>query len=123
MTAPLSAHGHWHLPVDERRSRQLGDELRERVADRREELEQLAERRDRVVRRQEGREHVPAAGRTCEDHALIGRGARQLGQRRRRAHDLEAAADDLLDLARRRDRDDDLAAPVALVEELQVEEQ
>ena len=112
MTAPLSAHGHgtWRWMSVGRGSSATSFESGS--PDRREQLEQLAERRDRVVGGQEAREDVAAAGRAREDHAVAGGGLGQLGQRRGRPHHLEAAADHFLDLARRRDRNDDLPATV-----------
>ena len=57
--------------MDERRARQLGDELRERPLDRREQLEQLREARDRVVAGQELGEDVAAADGAGEDDAVL----------------------------------------------------
>ena len=107
MTSPFSAHGHGELAVDDGRARQLGDELRERPLDRREQLEQLAEARHRVVGRQELREDVAAADRAAKTTPSSAVAAlRQLGRSGGRAHDLEAARSaSSLDVARDRDRE------------------
>src|SRR5512133_387572 len=96
----------WNLTVDERARRQLCDELRDRLAHRREQLEQLAQAGYGVVGREELREHVAAAYRSREDDPLAGGGLGQLGQRRRGADHFEVAAlDALLHLARHADLD------------------
>ena len=74
--------------MHERRRGQLRDQVGERSAHRREQLEELAEARDRVVGGDELREDVAAADGTREDDAVLGRRLRQLGERGRRADDL-----------------------------------
>ena len=112
------------LPVNERRRRQLGDELRERPPHGREQLEQLAEARGRVVGGQELREDVPAADRAGEDDAVLGSRLRQVAERRGRAHDLEPAPfQRALDLARDGDRERELPAPAVASDQAQEEQQ
>ena len=112
ITVPFSAQGSGSRSWTSVDSGQLGDELRERALDRREQLEQLGEARDRVVARQELREDVAAADRAGEDEAVGRRRLRQLGERGRRADDLEPAAlEELVDPARDGDRERELPAP------------
>ena len=110
--------------MHERRRGQVGDELRERPPDGRQQLEQVAEARDRVVRGQELREDVAAADRAGEDDAVLRGRLRQVGERRGRAHDLEPAAlEQLVDLARDGDRERELAAPAVRADQPQEEQQ
>ena len=98
--------------MDEGRARQVGDERRERLIDGREQLEKLHEARDRVVAGQEVGEHVAAPDGAGEDDVSLRGYAREIGERRRRAHDLELRAlDELVDLARHGDGERELAAP------------
>ena len=64
--------------MDQRRPRQLGDELESGRSCRREQLEQLAERRDGVVAGHDVREDEAARRRGGEDDAVSGRRAGEL---------------------------------------------
>ena len=90
MTVPLRAHGQRICPVPDRRDGQVGGERRERLVERRQELQQLAQARDAVVGGQEVREEEAAARRAREDDAVAGRRRGERGERRGRALDLEA---------------------------------
>ena len=84
--------------MDQRRRRQLCDELGERPSVGAEQLEQLREARDRVVGGQELQEDVAATDRAREDDAVGGRRLGQVGERVRGANDLEPAPGERLTL-------------------------
>ena len=89
MTSPFIAHGQatWRWTsvgaAGRRRARRAAAARREQLAAA---CTRLA---TRVVGGQELREHVAAADGAGEDDAVLGRGPRQVGERRRRPHDLE----------------------------------
>ena len=109
--------------VDQGRLGQLRDQLRERPADGREQLEQLRQARHGVVGGQEVREDVAAADGSREDDSGLGGRARQVAERVRRADDLERIAGELIDLVRDRVREGGLAVAAALGEQAHVQQQ
>src|SRR4051794_8619540 len=119
-------HRPWagELPVEERRRRQLRDELRQWTPNGSEELEQVAQAGDRVVRGQKLRKDVAAADGAGEDDPVLRSRLRQVRERRRRAHDLEAAAvEQLVDLTRDGDRERELATLAVRADQPQEQEQ
>ncbi len=124
MTSPFIPHGHGIWRWTSVGARQLGDELRERPLDGREQLEQVREARDGVVAGQELREDVAAADGAGEDDAVLRRRLRERLERRRRADDLEAGAlDEPVDLARDRHRERELAAVAVRADQPEVEQE
>ena len=105
ITVPFIDHGQGSVSCTSARGRQVGDELRERPPDRRQQLEQLAEAGDGVVGGQELREDVAAADRAGEDDAFLRGRPGQRGERMLGPHDLQAGGlGDAVDVVRHRDR-------------------
>ena len=110
--------------MDEGRHREVGDERGEWLVHGSEQLEELREARDRVVAGQEVGEDVAAADGAGEDDVVLRGCTGEIGERRRRAHDLELrAVDEAVDLARHGDGERELAAPSIRDDQPQKEEQ